>query len=408
MYTTNLSHTASPVAQDKKGRVQDLGRGSCSKSTLQSPASGLPSGVADVVPFAVASGSGKTEVSEPMSGGAANSGQQHPGTGAGTSGLTRTQKRNLRRKFNKLSSNKAGQERGAGTKRPRSDGSTPSPAGQMLHKKPREDFLPGSYSGALKASKLAVVKESFPASKLSEGDGDCIRGIILEKTDSNPVGCQLPEILGCNLRKGALIVSCGNSATEDWIRKTFNGKRVLGDEALKVISADELPKPFKVSFKTSDNLTKDHSVFLKRLAKLNPELKSEEWRVLQVFAEQHSTRWIFEVEAEHIEAIRSAKFGALTGLDRGIFKILHEPKISGPTVEKDVVGPETSPLVDTSPSVDTSPGSGTNMLNLSDMALDSSSEGTLQPDSPPCETDVLQLLHGEESLDSSHAKGQDC
>lgn len=363
---------------------------------LQSSASGLPSGVTDDstcasglassitdasehIPMDVVQSTkslGRTGGSDPASDGAAGTCQQHIGVGSGAPGLTKTQKRNLRRRLAKQTSQNTSGGSGAGSKRPRSDGSTPSPAVKIALKKPRIEAEAGSYALAAKSIKMAIVGENFPAVRLSEEDGNIIRRAILERTDLIPVGGHLPVILGNTLMKGAMIIHCGDAATVEWVKVSFDGIReVLGGVALKVLSASDLPKPVKVAFKTKDTFTKEPGVFLRRLNRLNPNLKSLEWRVLQVTAEQHSARWIFEVDLEDVEEIRRANFGALTGLDRGIFKILHDPNRKAESAA-------TEEALATLDAVPSSASSVVSNLDLTDLTLDSGSENTLQPGSP--------------------------
>ena len=67
--------------------------------------------------------------------------------------------------------------------------------------------------------------------------------------------------------------------------------------ALITLSVSDLPKPVKkVSFKLKDTYTKESALLLKRLNRLNQELKLDKWRFIHKLVEPHSIRWIFEVD----------------------------------------------------------------------------------------------------------------
>lgn len=489
--------TTSSVAWVNKGRVPGLGRGPGSKNALQSPTSSVsdkPSGESDTTLTGVhgqpsgaayaSSTASKKQVSEvnksgsvvtqgtgPSSSGATGSGQRHTETGlSGAEGLTKNQRRKLRRKLGRKVTPVSAGGSGTGLKRLRSDESTPSPNVHKLQKKPREEVQPrkeaqsgrevqlreddqpregnltgkdpkqGSYAQAIGTTKLAIVKKDFPSDRLTaEGSDDILRE-ILGLTDSIPIGERMPEIHGHNLLNGALVIQCGNDTVE-WIRGNFESK-VLGDMVLRVLRADELPKPVKVAFRTKERFS-DQSTLLRRLQRLNPELKSTGWRVLQSVAGPDAPRWIFEVDPDDADAIRRANFRAFTGVDRGTFKIIHDPNRKKPSGEEPKVPVAPSDQKETSgalPSMELSdPGvppalmetSGdlpasespdpevqeveeectssassqvsthgtTEAISLNDLDLGSESECTLQSDSPRSviEMDEALLLVGEDS-----------
>ena len=91
-----------------------------------------------------------------------------------------------------------------------------------------------------------------------------------------PLGNHMLKILRSSLQAGALIIHCGDDETSNWLKECFQGnKEVISGTALKVISESDLFKPVKVAFKTKDTYTKEPAIFLKRLNRLNLELKSE-------------------------------------------------------------------------------------------------------------------------------------
>lgn len=60
----------------------------------------------------------------------------------------------------------------------------------------------------------------------------------------------------------------------DWIRNCLDGDRqVLDREELKVLSANELPKLFKVAYRARKVYTTDPSILLNHLQRFNESIK---------------------------------------------------------------------------------------------------------------------------------------
>ena len=345
----------------------------------------------------------KEVVSNPTSGecGGVGSSSQHTEAMEGEqTSLTKTQKRNRRRQLKKRveqekSTESASKEKEGGTKRPRSEVSTPSPNLATMQKKQRTKDHQVSFAHAVKAFKMAIVKETFPSDRLSNEDFDRVQMEILRKTDVTPLEGHMPKILRSTLQAGAAIILCNDEETANWLNENFHGNKEVVGTALKVLSASSLPKPVKVAFKTKDTYTKEPALLLKRLNRLNPELKSEEWRFIHKLVEPHSIRWIFEVDQVAAEAIRRADFGAYTGLDRGIFKILSDP--NKPKGSVDDIQPTSSQVSDSDLS-----DKNTELLNIKNLQIETSSDDTLQA-SPMSVSEIekeLQALDDDLKLKS--------
>ncbi|XP_054714416.1 helicase SRCAP-like isoform X1 [Uloborus diversus] len=187
---------------------------------------------------------------------------------------------------------------------------------------------PQSCAQAMNMLKMSIVRDGFPLEKLSQDDIKHIQMEILRRTDMIPSWEFMPKIQRSVPHAGTLLVHCDDAETADWLKATFHGNdEVIGGTVLKILNGNELPKPIKIAFKTKDVYTKNAGLLLRRLNRLNPELKSEEWRFIHKVEEPYTIRWIFEVNWEAAEAIKRADYGAFTGLDRGTFKILNDPNI---------------------------------------------------------------------------------
>jgi hypothetical protein len=95
------------------------------------------------------------------------------------------------------------------SKRPRSEGSTPTETARDP-KRPRDLSGPGTYKEALTNIKIAIFKESYPEDKLNEDDQKYILeelGRVLHRTPIEG----LPHLKSYRLEGGALIYICADS-----------------------------------------------------------------------------------------------------------------------------------------------------------------------------------------------------
>ena len=193
----------------------------------------------------------------------------------------KTQRGNRRRQIKEVSQleksvEPAAKEKEGGTKRLRSEISIPSPKTTGLPKKQQTVDRELSFSHAIKAVKMAIVKEVFPFDRLSNDEFDHVQMEIQSRTDMISLEDHMPKILRSSLQAGAVIIQCGDDETDNWLKGSFqDNKEVISDIELKVMSESDLPKPVKVAFKMKDTYTKEPTVLLKRPNRLNPELKSE-------------------------------------------------------------------------------------------------------------------------------------
>jgi hypothetical protein len=112
-----------------------------------------------------------------------------------------------------------------GTKRNRSDSSTPSPSGECGTKKPRQEQMEvtegessstqpsTSYKEVLTIIKMAIVTENFPTSKITEEQSDAIQVGEFKLLE----GGEYPQFANFYTEKGAFILSCANQKTKEWL-----------------------------------------------------------------------------------------------------------------------------------------------------------------------------------------------
>lgn len=173
---------------------------------------------------------------------------------------------------------------------------------------------------------MAMVRENFPDHRLTPADALAIQGAINTAIDTLDVASEAPQFVASGVLNGALMIHCANDHTVEWLNANFNGKEV-GGMKMKILKAADLPKPVKMALKSRDILTTDGEVLLRRLARLNPGLNTDEWRIREkkVIGDRSYIRWIIEMDQRSAEYIRSKNFEVFTGIfGKGLFKIIKD------------------------------------------------------------------------------------
>ena len=99
-----------------------------------------------------------------------------------------------------------------------------------------------SFAHAIKAIKLAIVKESYPSDRLFNDDFYHVQVEILRRIDMTPLESHMPRILRTLLQAGTIIIYCNAEGTGNELEGFFQDSReVISDATLKVISASDLP-----------------------------------------------------------------------------------------------------------------------------------------------------------------------
>jgi hypothetical protein len=81
---------------------------------------------------------------------------------------------------------------------------------------------------------------------------------------------------------------------------------------LKATDVRNLPKPVKMTLRTRDRIAQNQEELMKRIADLNPELRNENWRVLE--SESKGPRLILFIDRDSHIIIQSTGYKIFTGL----------------------------------------------------------------------------------------------
>ena len=73
-----------------------------------------------------------------------------------------------------------------------------------------------SFLHAVKAVKMAIVKEAFPSDRLFNDDFNHVQMEILKRMDMIPFGDHMPKILRSSFQAAAIIIHCEDDKTSNW------------------------------------------------------------------------------------------------------------------------------------------------------------------------------------------------
>lgn len=210
-----------------------------------------------------------------------------------------------------------------GQKRPRkpaTSASTPSPGAPV--KRPNLEQASGSFAEAAATKKMAIIPEGFPERMLSSTEMFNLQNELDILIDDAAEGHE-PRFSNAALSNGALIMHCIGADSVEFL-KSINGRKFDSlDTAVKTLDAAELPKPYKLIFKTKNHGLTDQSILLRRLAKQNPGLSTAGWRVLSKDKAPTYMRWVLEIPEKAATFIRQHNNELFCGaFGKGLCKLI--------------------------------------------------------------------------------------
>jgi hypothetical protein len=149
---------------------------------------------------------------------------------------------------------KEGEAPTGASKRPRSEGSTPTKRVRPL-KRPRDSRGPGTYREALTSIKIAIFKENYSEDKLTEEEQDHILeelGRVFRRTLKG----ELPHLRSFRLEASALMYVCADQQSGQWLIRATDSHRLGSGVRLKAADARNLAKPVKVALRLRDNVAR--------------------------------------------------------------------------------------------------------------------------------------------------------
>ncbi|PNF26441.1 hypothetical protein B7P43_G16453 [Cryptotermes secundus] len=173
---------------------------------------------------------------------------------------------------------------------------------------------------------IAIFKETCPDDKFTEDDQNSILEALGEVLRRTPKG-ELPHLKSYRLVGGALIYTCANQQSGQWLTKAIDNQRLESGARLKATEARNLPKPVKVALHTRDKVVQNQEELLKWIADLNPGLHTENWRVLNRQSESKGQRLILFIDRDSHTIIQRTGYEIFTGLSHRTAKVLNDPEV---------------------------------------------------------------------------------
>lgn len=211
-------------------------------------------------------------------------------------------------------------------KRSRPEQTTPGSADRQ-GKKPKVTDQ-GSYAQAARGTiKLAIIPDNYPEIKLGAEDVALIRKLIRKRILELPANTRAPTFAGSWERDGALVFSCADEPTGDWL-KSLPPELAVGDKPLRVLPADELPKRHRAVVHVEEpGMSAEEA--LKLLDRQNKDLRAGEWVVAKGSESSgaSSSHFACLIGDSSLEALRSCNFRPFCGTVRAVVKLVErEPK----------------------------------------------------------------------------------
>lgn len=201
-------------------------------------------------------------------------------------------------------------------KRTRPVHTTPSPSDVRQDKRPRVTAQ-GSFAQAAKGLvRVALILEGYPDKKLGAGEVALIRRMIRARILDRVGATRAPTFTGSWERDGAMVVSCADSFSEEWV-KNLSSEIKIGESSLRAVSEAELPKRHRVVVHVEEpDIKVEESLRLLDLQ--NSGLAAGEWVVGLggVKQEANGIHFTCLVGGSSLEAIRKCGSRPFCGLGR--------------------------------------------------------------------------------------------
>lgn len=177
-----------------------------------------------------------------------------------------------------------------------------------------------TFKEAVPGVRMAIITDDYPATNILEKDvGPIVRAIFARfAIQSDP----LPKFSIGSIISGALHVFCDGERSAEWLC-SFNWQNIE-EVKLKVVRAKDLSKPVKMAWKSKNVWVTETALVLSILQRLNPELYTKDWKVIDTEVGEGHVRRIVLMDKVSAEFIKSKGYCLYAGLDRAFFKLLDD------------------------------------------------------------------------------------
>lgn len=207
------------------------------------------------------------------------------------------------------------------SKRARPEPSSPNPT-DTPSKRPKISDQ-GSYAPKGFVT-LALALEGYPDKRLGAEECSMTRKLIRERILELPENTKAPTFSGSWETDGALVFTCVDEQSGDWLK---NLSLKLGENSLRVLSVDELPKRHRVMVHVEEPDVSAEEA-LKLLGKQNTGLATNDWIVIRESENRDATNIHFAclIRDPSLKALKACNFRPFCGLGRATVRLLEKER----------------------------------------------------------------------------------
>ncbi|XP_055715186.1 uncharacterized protein LOC129809404 [Phlebotomus papatasi] len=207
----------------------------------------------------------------------------------------------------------------SGSKRQRSDGSTPDqPTKQMKGNTGHSSNYP-TFRDALSTIRIAVLDAAFPEVVLTSSQLDSVKKAINEAIFSTEHSTP-PNFNGCLYRGGYLVLLCLDQASANWLLQTAPTLRPWVGATLRAVDEKEVPRGKLIEGLFPDAAKISTEGLLKLITSQNPTCRVPLWRILERRNIGHAAKLVVSVDHTTYRALQAKGLKVSFGIEQVAFR----------------------------------------------------------------------------------------
>lgn len=171
--------------------------------------------------------------------------------------------------------------------------------------------------------RMAVINTCHPDTMLNQEQADLIQNKLVAAIDAIPFGEAAPRFQRFpKFEGGILSMTCADPPTVNWLVKTVQEARELGEAMLTTVNIKDLPKRPKFLVWVPEPV--EESVVRDRLKKQNAGLITETWRLMSRKVEEKAQTLAYSLDEKSAKVLEDLDFKPYYSLGRVTFKKLKD------------------------------------------------------------------------------------
>lgn len=218
-----------------------------------------------------------------------------------------------------------------GSKRLRSDGSTPEQATKRHCPVSAQTY--GDVTGGVR---VGIVHDDYPGTSIGNDQLKILQRAIMAAVDGLPNNGPQVRFLECKHRPGWLLLVCADEDSAAWLQRETTLLQPWEGAALKMVRDKELPRPHVYVAYLPDDMPGNRlspETILARLRKMNHGLQTREWIILHREESGQGQTWTFSVDETSMKELERLNNRPFFGFGRVQFrpKEKNNPLGAGPS-----------------------------------------------------------------------------